>query len=122
MMDGVQENQADADWAKVVGRNKPHAKRKRQEAFAKVPLKQAARAAASCDGQRMMVWLFLLHRSWKLQRASFAVPSGALRCLGVGREVQRRALRDFEDAGLILVERRGRKNPIVTLVGSVYER
>ena len=45
-----------------------------------------------------------------------------MRSLGVGREVKRRALRDLEGAGLIFVERRARKNPIVTLVGSVYGR
>jgi hypothetical protein len=98
------------------------AKRKKQQPFVKVPLKEAARAAGALGGQRMMVWLYLIYRSWQLQKASFAVPSGAMRSLGVGREVKRRALRDLEGAGLIFVERRARKNPIVTLVGSVYGR
>jgi hypothetical protein len=96
------------------------AKRKKQQPFVKVPLGPAAKAATASGCQRMMVWLYLLHRGWKLQKASFAVPSGALRSFGISKEVKRRALRNFEAAGLITVERRTSKNPIVTLVDSVY--
>jgi len=96
------------------------AKRRKQQPFVKVPLKEAARAAAASGCQQMMVWLYILHRSWKLQKASFAVPSGALRSFGISKEVKRRALRNLEAAGLIIVERHTCKNPIVTLVGSVY--
>jgi hypothetical protein len=95
-------------------------KRKKQEPFVKVPLGLAAKAAAACGCVQMMVWLYLLHRSWKLQKASFTVPSSALRNFGISREVKRRALRNLEGAGLIAVEWRMHKNPTVTMVGSVY--
>ena len=96
-------------------------KRKNVAPFVKVPLALAAKAAvAAASGQQMMVWIYLLHRSWKLQKATFAVPSGALRSFGISKEVKRRALRNFENVGLIIVERRTSKNPIVTMVNSVY--
>ncbi len=95
-------------------------RRKKREPFVKVPLATAAEAAAASGCSQMMVWLYLLYRSWKLQKPSFAVPSSALRNFGISREVKRRALRNFEGAGLIVVERRMHKNPIVTLVNSVY--
>ena len=72
-------------------------KRKKVEAFVKVLIE-------------------LLRLQWKTRRMSFPVPNARLKNLGVSREVKRRVLRDLQRAGLITVDRRTRKSPIVTLV------
>jgi hypothetical protein len=92
------------------------ARRKKKVPFAKVPLPQAAEAAATTGGLRFFVWLWLLHRSWQRQTRSVVVPNTALRQYGISREVKRRALNDLAHAGLISVKHRPYKNPIVTLL------
>jgi hypothetical protein len=47
---------------------------------------------------------------------TFPVPNGRLGKRGVDRRVKRKALAGLEAAGLITVERRRGKTPIVTLV------
>jgi DNA-binding FadR family transcriptional regulator len=41
---------------------------------------------------------------------------------GVSREIKRRALRQWEAAGLVAIERGPRKTPIVTLLPSFEDR
>jgi hypothetical protein len=91
-------------------------RRKKHQPFVKVPLALAAEAAAATGGRRLFVWLWLLHRSWQCQTPSIVVPNIALRRYGISREVKRGALNDLEAAGLIVVEYRRHKNPIVTLL------
>jgi hypothetical protein len=91
-------------------------KRKQAEEFVKVPRWWAAEAAKATRMPRMLVLLELLHRSWKARSLTFPLPNGSLGKKGAGREAKRRVLRDLERAGLITVERRHRKAPIVTLV------
>jgi DNA-binding transcriptional ArsR family regulator len=45
------------------------------------------------------------------------LPNARLAAQGVDRQAKRRALTTLEKAGLITVERRGRKPPRITLVG-----
>jgi DNA-binding FadR family transcriptional regulator len=46
---------------------------------------------------------------------TFPLPNGRLCENGVSRKVKRRVLRDLEAAGLITVERRLGKTPLITL-------
>jgi hypothetical protein len=65
----------------------------------------------------MMVWLYVLHRCWQRQTPSIILSNSALRAYGISREVKRQALKDLAAAGLIAVEHRPNKNPIVTPLG-----
>ena len=58
----------------------------------------------------------LLRLRWKTQSMTFPLPNGRLTKLGVSRKVKWRALHDLEREGLISVERRRRKTPIVTMI------
>ncbi len=91
-------------------------KHKRQP-FVKVPMALAARAACATGSQRMMVWLYVLHRCWQRQAPSIVLSNSALMAYGISREVKRQALKDLAAAGLIVVDYRPNKNPIVTPLG-----
>jgi hypothetical protein len=60
--------------------------------------------------------MFLLYEHWhRGDRGPIKLPSGMLEMDGVSRTSKRRALRSLENLGLILVEWRLKKSPIVTL-------
>jgi hypothetical protein len=63
-----------------------------------------------------MVWLWLLHLSWKEHSLTFRLPSERPAVRGVSRFVKTRALRNLETAGLIQVVRERGKSPMVTLL------
>lgn len=90
--------------------------RKSKDAFVKVPLWWATEAAKATRTPVMIVLVELLYRSWKAKSLTFPLPNGRLGEKGVSREVKRRVLRDLEAVGLIMVERRHGKTPLVTLV------
>jgi hypothetical protein len=119
----------DEDWDGVVVKQGPDPKkrmaelqakapvmRKRMRPFAKVYLDRAARAFAVLNCQRATVWVWLVHRVWKRQSQTVTVPNSELGKLGVNREAKRLALQQLESAGLISIDRRSRKTPIVTLL------
>jgi hypothetical protein len=91
-------------------------KRKKVEPFVKVPLWWAKQMTAATKTKRALVGIVLLHTAWKTRCPTFPLPNGQLTKLGVSRETKRRALRDLERAGLIIVKRPSRKTPIVTVV------
>jgi hypothetical protein len=91
-------------------------KRKLVEPFVKVPLHWASKAAKATRTSKAMVWVWLLHSSWKAKSPTFPLPNGKLKHDGVSRFIKRRALRELETAGLITVERRHGKTPVVTLL------
>jgi hypothetical protein len=62
------------------------------------------------------VSLWLLHLAWKAKSKTFQLPNGQLNSFGVRRNTKERALRDLEAAGLIRVDRRQRKSPIITIL------
>jgi hypothetical protein len=59
------------------------------------------------------VALFLLHLNWRNNRRPFKLPNGMLKCDGVSRQSKWVALRLLERLGLITVESRPRKSPII---------
>jgi hypothetical protein len=91
-------------------------KRKKARPFAKVYLNPAARAFAALNCQKAIVWVWLIHRTWKRQSYTVSVPNGELAKLGVSPDAKGRALRQLEAAGLILIDGRPRKTPLVTLL------
>src|SRR5262249_45370374 len=92
-------------------------RRRREDTFTLMPLQWAAKMTAATETPRAMVGVWLLYRAWETKSSTFEVPNGALAAFGVSPDVKRRALWQFEAAGLIKVEWRGRKSPIVTLLG-----
>jgi hypothetical protein len=94
----------------------PVKRKKKVEPFVKVPLWWIAAAARHARSPATLVMVELLRASWKAKSLSFPLPNGRLNRLGASREVKRRVLRDLEVGGLISVERRSRKTPVVTLV------
>ena len=91
-------------------------KRKKAEPFVRVPLWWAEAAAKATRTPKALVWVELLHVSWKTKRLTFPLPCGRLEKKGVSRETRRRALRELGAAGLIKVVWQHGKTPIVTIV------
>jgi hypothetical protein len=91
-------------------------KHKKVEPFVMVPLWWIRAAAKHIRSPATLVLVELLYRSWKTRSATFPLPNIRLEKWGVSRKVKARVLRDLERGGLIVVERRPNKNPIVTLV------
>jgi hypothetical protein len=88
---------------------------RQKDAFVKVPLWWVAEAAKATRSPTTLVLIELLHRSWKAKSLTFPLPNGRLSKSGVSRKVKCRVLRELEAAGLIMVERRHGKTPLVTL-------
>ena len=91
-------------------------KRKRVEPFVKVPLWWITAATKATNNHKALVCIELLYASWKAKSLTFPLPNARLQKRGITRETKRRALRDLERGGLIIVERPSRKTPIVTLI------
>jgi hypothetical protein len=91
-------------------------KRHRTDLFAKVPLAWAAAAAKATKTPKAMVWVLLQHMAWQTKCVTFPLSNAVMAKYGVSREVKRRALAALESSGLILVERRHGRAPVVTLI------
>jgi hypothetical protein len=62
------------------------------------------------------VAVFLLRQHWKTKDRPIKVPNTALADRGVDRYAKWRALQELEELGLIRVERRSNKSPIVIVL------
>jgi hypothetical protein len=89
---------------------------KGKDPFVTVPLWWAAAAAKATKTPKALVWIRLLHMAWKAGGTTFPLPNGKLKGDGISRFAKYRALRELEDAGLIVVERHHGKTPIVSIV------
>jgi hypothetical protein len=70
----------------------------------------------------LLVGLVLWHIKGLRKTDTFTVSNLILRDWGIEADAKRRALRKLEQAGLIAVERRGKRSPLVTLiVGNSFE-
>jgi hypothetical protein len=65
--------------------------------------------------RRLLVWLYIHYRVWKKNNNTLKIGNKVLCEWGVDPATKVRALRDFEQAGLITVQWRGNKSPLVTL-------
>jgi hypothetical protein len=93
----------------------PRRIRKRREQFVSVPWSWVERLAGA-PGQTYRVALCVLHLHWKGHGKPFKLPNGMLRIDGVSPRSKWRALDDLERRGLIAVERRRKRSPIVRVL------
>ena len=89
--------------------------RKHQQ-FVKVPLRWAEDAAKATGTRGAMVWILLLYMAWKTKSTTFTLSNVMPVRYGVSREMKRRVLEKLEASGRIKIERRRKRNPIVTLL------
>lgn len=85
------------------------------EPFVLVSVKQLKRGAEACGGQRLLVWLYILYKAKLRSENTVLIANKTLAGWGVSRHAKTRALRELEAAGLISVEWRERRSPVVTV-------
>ena len=97
---------------------KPKREAKRLAGFVKIPWSWGnALAANDVGGKAWAVACHILYETWRAKGQPIKVPNGMLERSGVSPDAKVRALRKLEQLGLISVEWRGRKSPIVTIRG-----
>jgi hypothetical protein len=94
----------------------PERIRKRKQQFVKVPGTWVEKLADAKHIATYRVALHLLYEHWRSRGQAVALPNGMLAKGGVARGTKWRALRELEQLGLVQVERRPRKSPLVTLL------
>jgi hypothetical protein len=96
----------------------PPAREARDKAsdFARVPLRWAADVAKATNSPGYMVFVLLAYLAWKNKGRAFILSNDRLRRYEVSREVKYRALARLEKAGVIRVQRRGLRAPLITLL------
>jgi hypothetical protein len=88
----------------------------KKDQFIHVPLWFAVAASKATKTPAALVYIYLLHASWKAKSMTFTMANGWLEERGVSRKIKRRVLRDLEAASLITVERSNHRSPRVTLL------
>jgi hypothetical protein len=108
-------------WDNVKGRPLGQAARrtsvkrtKEEDGFAIMPLWAAALAAEATRSPALLVLAYILHLTRKTGRRDCTLANGWLEERGVSRQAKVRILRRFETCGLISVNWRQRKSPIIT--------
>jgi hypothetical protein len=95
---------------------KPKPKRRQQGNFVQVPnLWIEQLCAIRAHGSTYRVAMHLLHEAWRTKTRVVKLTNVALAKIGVGREGKAIALRELRKAGLISVEQRPNRNPVVTV-------
>jgi hypothetical protein len=88
--------------------------RKRREKFAMFPMVWYE-ALNGAPGTTYRLAIYLLHLHWKGGGGPIKLANGMLKNDGVSRQTKWRALGDLEHRGLITVEHRPRRSPLVRL-------
>jgi hypothetical protein len=95
-------------------------RRKHPDLFVKVPvwwLERVATLDTTSTSKTLLVGVWLFYLSLKNnRRRTFSVSNVGAKIFGISPRAKRKALHQLKAAGLILVERRPRRNPIVTLI------
>jgi hypothetical protein len=89
--------------------------RKRREQFVMLPMwwyDKLANPVPVCRTTCLIAW-HLLYLDWKNRGKPFKLPNGTLRFDGISRFAKWRALTDLERRGLITIERRSRRSPVI---------
>jgi hypothetical protein len=94
----------------------PRKIQKRRQHFVKVPWVWVERLAEAHYTVTYRVALHLLYQHWKSGGRPILLANGMLRMEGVALGTKWRALRELERLGLIAIERRPRKSPLITVV------
>jgi hypothetical protein len=89
--------------------------KRRREHFIKVPMTWYERLKGA-HGQTYRVAWYLLYLHWKNNGEPIKLANGMLAMDGVPRESKRRALRNLECRGLVTVDWRSKKSPIVRVL------
>src|SRR5262245_4143216 len=92
----------------------PRKMQRRRQHFVNVPWTWIERLRGA-TGQTCLVALHLLYLHWKGRGAPIKLANGMLRMDGISRQSKWRALGDLERRGVIVIERRRRRSPIVRL-------
>jgi hypothetical protein len=92
------------------------ARRRREDTFVTVPLALAAAMTKATNTPKAMVAFMVLYEAWANKGKPFPLSNMKLAGFGVQPLTRRRALRDLEAAGLITVEWKPGRAPVVTLV------
>jgi hypothetical protein len=108
----IEVEEVTSDNDALVRRNR----KSKNELFAYLYLLPAAKAFNVMNCPKAMVWVWLVHKARTFSSNTFTIPNGALMQYGVSRKVKYLALRQLEEAGLITVDWRSRKTPMVTLL------
>jgi hypothetical protein len=104
------------DTPGMVGTTKPKREAKRLAGFVKVPWAWAnALASNDVGGNVWAVACHIIYETWRANGQPIKVPNGMLGRLGVSPDAKVRALRKLERLGLVSVEWRPRKSPVVTI-------
>jgi hypothetical protein len=87
---------------------------KRRRHFVKVPWAWVE-ALSGASGQTWQLATHLLYLNWKGKGAPIKLANGMLEIDGINRWSKWRALSELERRGLVVIDRRRRRSPIVTL-------
>jgi hypothetical protein len=107
------EKLATMNRAAAVKAEHPHAKQHSSKEFTMVPDSWEIKLRGCRHNATYPVAVFLLRQHWKTKERPIKVPNTALAKRGVDRYAKWRALQELEELGLIRVERRSNKSPIV---------
>jgi hypothetical protein len=99
----------------AVARVSPTKLKERSERFVMVPWEWMDKLVG-CRGQTLRVAFVILYLSWRARGGPIKLANGMLLMDGVSRRAKWRALDHLEEVGLISVERRVRKSPIVAVL------
>ena len=101
----------------VEARVEPRKVRNRRKKFVLVPWPWIEKLAGT-TGHTHQLALRLLYQHWMQGGGGpIKLPNGMLEYDGVSRQSKWRALADLERRGLVIVERRAGKSPLVRLIG-----
>jgi hypothetical protein len=113
-------------WCKITTKPDPEAKptararRRANNPYSQLLLQSFATATKASRSQKAFVWAWLQYQIWRTKAATVDLTNGELAFYGINRELKRRAIRQYEKAGLITVERRGREAVAVTVIDPDY--
>jgi hypothetical protein len=108
-------NKLRLDPAKFATPYVPAKIRKRREQFVQVPMRWYEKLANPPPANRCtcLVALYALHLHWKGGGKPFKLANGMLAYDGVSPDSKTRALKELEQRGLVTVEWREKRSPIV---------
>ena len=93
----------------------PRKIQKQRQHFVKVPWTWIERLAGARYTATYRVALHILYRHWR-GGEPFALPNGMMSREGVERRAKWRGLMELERLGLVAIERRQRKSPLITVL------
>ena len=114
-------NKLRIDPAKLAAPYIPTKIGKRREQFVKLPLRWYEKLANPPPKCRCtcLVAMYVLHQHWKGEAKPFKLANGMLEYDGISHDSKTRALKELEQRGLVAVDWRDRKSPIITQVHDI---